>query len=115
MKNKIPFISKLISSIMITILLIWFLIITSNNKLIFIPFIVCSISSIGKNIFIILENSNYIKIFNKIYYIGFLLFWFDFLIYATYLNVINKQYTLIVLSIIFWIIGIKLIKKLFAK
>lgn len=110
MNNKIFFIKNIISSLVITILLIYFAIKSPSNKVIFMPFIICAIASLLKNISIVIEKTKYINLFNTIYVIGFLLFWFGFLIYATCISLINKEYSLIIFSIPFWLVGFHLIK-----
>ena len=103
--------SRLLYSIFITVLLLHFYIKTPNGKLVFIPFLICSISLLIKNIFLILNKDKYAVIFNKIFSIGFLLFWFGFLIFLCYTSVMNKAYSLLLFSIPFWIGGIYIMKK----
>lgn len=114
-KNKNIVISRLIYSIFITIILFYIFSKTSNGKIILIPFLICSLSLLLKNIFILNKKQNYVKYFEKIFVVSFLSFWFGFLIYACYIGLINKNYTMILFSIPFWICGIFLIKKNFFK
>ena len=102
---------RIIYSIIITIILIKIYLKTPNNKLILLPFLVCSISLLLKNIFILLNKDKYFKLFNKIYIIGFLIFWFGFLIVWCYTNIINEQYLEMLFSVLFWIAGIYIIRK----
>ena len=80
-------------SIIITLILVNIYIKTPNGKLILLPFLVCSIALLLKNIFLLINKDKYSKLFNKIYAIGFLMFWFGFLIVWCYTSVINKQYS----------------------
>lgn len=98
-------------SIMITLILVNIYIKTSNGKLILLPFIVCSIVLLMKNIFLLINKDKYSKIFNKIYAIGFLMFWFGFLMFWCYTSVISKQYSMLLFSIPFWIAGIYFFRK----
>ena len=68
MKNNSIFINRLISSIFILIFLIYIFINNLNNstKFIIIPFLFCSIFSIGKNICIIIMFMNHSNKINNI-------------------------------------------------
>lgn len=94
----------------ITILLIYFMMKTTSPKIIFVPFLICSISMAGKNIALLLNKEKYAALFSKLFVAGFLLFWFGFLIVAFYISVRDKNYKMIVFSLPFWLIGIILIK-----
>lgn len=102
---------KLIRSFLITLVLVILFFNTSNGKLILIPFIICSIALLLKDLFIIFNKEKYLKIFDKLYIIGFFIFWFGFLIYFDYLCFIDKNYQLLIFSIPFWLVGIFFIKK----
>ena len=103
--------SRLMYSIIITLILVNIYIKTPNGKLILLPFLVCSIALLLKNIFLLINKDKYSKLFNKIYAIGFLMFWFGFLIFWCYTSVINKQYSMLLFSIPFWIAGIYFFRK----
>lgn len=117
MKNKGPYIIKLISASIITIFLVNVFIKTPYfvNRIIMLPFLICSITETIKNILLIMNKTEIANIFSKIYIISFLLYWFGFLIYWSYICLIYKNYMLLVLSIPFWIIGIYVVKKSFFK
>ena len=107
-------IGRLISSIFITALLIYFMIKTTSPKIIFVPFLICSLSMTGKILGLILNREKIAFIFDKLFKAGFFLFWFGFLAVADYITVRDKNYSLTVFSIPFWLIGIYfLMKKLF--
>lgn len=112
MNNKSFFISKLIYSILIAVVLIYLCLKTPSNKIIFIPFLICSFAQILKYIFLILEKTKYIQVINKIFVVGFLLFWFGFLVYSIYYSLLKKEYSLLLFSIPFWLVGILILKKL---
>lgn len=102
---------RLISSIFITALLIYFMIKTTSPKIIFVPFLICSLSMAGKSLGIILNKEKIASLFDKLFKAGFFLFWFGFLAVADYITVRDKNYFLTVFSIPFWLIGIYFLKR----
>lgn len=111
MMKKVIYISRLIYSILFMLILISLYVKMPAGKIIFIPFLMCGTAVVLENIFLLLGGDNYVRIFNKIYVVGFMLFWFGFLIYFSYISIINKEYSLLLVSIPFWIIGIFILKK----
>lgn len=102
---------KLISSIFITALLIYFMIKTTSPKIIFVPFLICSISMAGKILSLILNKERLALLFDKLFKTGFFLFWFGFLAFACYVTVRDKNYLLTVFTVPFWLCGIYFLKK----
>lgn len=111
MKNKNVYIKNIVIATFTTILLIYFMIKTTSNKLIFVPFLICGFSMVGKNIALILEKKKYANIFSKIFIVGFLLFWFGFLCLWFYKSINDSHYQQLIFSIPFWLAGIYVIKK----
>ena len=111
MKIKSIFISRLIYSLFVTMLLIYLFIKTSDGKVIIFPFLICSFSLLGKNIFLVLGKKNIVKLFNKIFIYSFLLFCFGFLLFWSYINFVNKEYISLLFSLLFLVVGIGLGKK----
>lgn len=111
MENKNIYVRKLVSAVFITMFLIFLMMKTLNFKIIFLPFILCAISEIGKSVFVIIEKNKWVNIFDKLFVIGFLLFWFGFLIFVDYIALNEEQWLLLIFSLIFWIAGIYLGKK----
>lgn len=109
MKNRLST-RNLITSILVTVALLYFMAKSPSPKIIFIPFLVCSISMAGKSIARILDNKKLEFIFGKIFVLGFLLFFIGFLIFAGYISIRDKNYSMLVFSIPFWLVGILLIK-----
>lgn len=109
MKNGLST-KNLISSIVVTVLLLYFMAKSPSPKIIFIPFLICSISMAGKSIARILDKQKLERIFGKLYIGGFLLFLIGFLAVAGYISVRDKNYSMLVFSIPFWIVGVYLIK-----
>ena len=111
MKNKSIYIRKLVSSIIATILLIYFMIKTPSPKKIFVPFLICGISMIGKSISLMIEKKKYATIFDKSFIISFLLFWFGFIIMWCYTSFKQGNPIQTIFTIPFLIAGIYIIKK----
>lgn len=103
-------IRKLISSIMVTVALLSFMAKSLSPKIIFIPFLVCGVSMVGKSIAQILDKKKLEFIFGKTFVFGFLLFWIGFLLFAIYTSIKDRNYSLLVLLIPFVIAGIFLTK-----
>ena len=110
MKRSI-FVSKLVSAIFITILLTRSMIITPSPKIIFVPFLICSISMAMEQIGLILNKRKLAILFHKLFTIGFFLFWFGVLIVGAYVCLREKNYGLLLFTIPFWLIGIYIIKR----
>lgn len=98
--------SGLISSIFITIVLVYFMIKTPSPKIIFVPFLICSISMSVKNLALLLEKQKLGMLFNKAYAVGFLLFWFGFLVFAAYNCIRDEDYQMLLFTLPFWFVGI---------
>lgn len=101
---------KLITSIMVTVTLLYFMAKSPSPKIIFIPFLICGVSMVGKSIAQILDKKKLEFIFGKIFVFGFLLFFIGFLALAGYISIRDKNYSLLVFMIPFCIVGIFLIK-----
>lgn len=105
-------IRNLIYSMIITIILTYFYFSASNGNLFIIPFLICSISILLKNIFILFKKDNLLYIFNKIYLSGFLLFLILFFTYFYYLIIKESKYLLIIPTVPFIFIIINIIKRI---
>ncbi len=86
---------------------------TTSPKIIFVPFLICSIAMIGKSIGLILDKRKCATVFDKIFKGGFLLFWFGFLFVACYISIKEKSYSLTVFSLPFWLVGSYFLKNKF--
>lgn len=109
--KKGDFKSKLITAIFVTIILIYFMMKSTSSKLIFLPFLICSVAIIGKRVALLLGKNKIADILDKIFVIGFFLFWFGFLAVAAYICLRDKEYALLLYSGIFWIVGIVFAKR----
>lgn len=103
--------SRLIYYIIVSIILIDIYIKTPNGKLILFPFMICSFALTIKYMFMLFDKDKYVKIFNKIYSFRFLLFMFCFLIFWCYRCIVDKQYSMLVFLIPFWMAGDIIIKR----
>lgn len=101
---------NLISSIMVTVTLLYFMAKSPSPKIIFIPFLICGVSMVGRSIAQILDKKKLEFIFGKIFVCGFLIFSIGFLVFAGYVSIRDKNYSLLVLLIPFGIVGTLLIK-----
>ena len=104
---------RLISSVFSTIILFYFMIKTPSSKVIFIPFLICSIAMTGKYLALYLGKSRLAEKFSKLFTLGFLLFWFGFLIVMLFLCVRDANYGTLWFTLPFWLAGTYIIKKRF--
>lgn len=107
-------IRKMFISLVATIICIWAFF--QNNlfaKVIISPFIICSISMFGENIFLLFNKEKISNIFKYIFRVSFFVYVFGFLSYAFYYSIVNRSYTLIILIAIFLIFSIYFFKKSF--
>lgn len=93
---------KLITSLFATVLLLYFMIKSPSPKIIFIPFLICSLSMVGKSSARIMNKEKMEFIFGKIFTLGFLVFFIGFLIFAGYTSIRDKNYSLLIFSIPFF-------------
>lgn len=106
------FIKKIIGVIGLSIVCIIFIGIFFNlsgmtSKIIFSPFLVCALCTVGLGLSKILGNDKLKRIFQKIYIIIFLVYWFGFLVVWTFFAIKQEgNYIYALFSIPFWIIGI---------
>lgn len=107
------FTSGLISSIFITIVLLNIMFKTPSPKIIFVPFLICSITMAGKNLSLLLGKNKLGILFSKLYAVGFLLFWFGFLVFAAYNCIRDENYQMLLFTIPLWFVGIYFAKNRF--
>ena len=108
-------IKKLGVSLFVIALLLYFMMKTPslNSKIIFIPFIICAIAMVGKNVTLLCGKKDLAITFSKLFTIGFLLFWFGFLSVAVFVCIRDKNYNTLVFTLPFWIVGIFVVKRRF--
>lgn len=101
---------NLSSSLLVTVLLLYFMTKSPSPKIIFVPFLICSFSMVGKSIARILKKEKMEFVFGKLFVLGFLIFFIGFHVVAGYMSIRDKNYSLLIFSIPFWLVGIFLIK-----
>ncbi len=107
MKNNNP-LNKIAASGFVTILLLYFSV--KNFNIIFVPFLICSVSMLIAGVASHFQKDKLAFVFNKIFIVGFLLFWFGFLLFATFLCIRDKNYSMLLFTIPFWLAGIYVTK-----
>lgn len=111
--KKAIYVKRMLTSICATVILTYFMIKTPSPKIIFLPFLICSISMAVGNLFLLLEKEKWAEMCHKIYAIGFFLFIFGFLLVAAYVSIRDKNYGVLAFSIPFWIVAIWFFKRRF--
>lgn len=109
MKNI--YLGRIIKSLfsLITLLLI---VIKTNTKIIFIPFIICFIAYLLENICLYLNKRNKANLFHKLFIYGFLIYIVGFLIFACYYALSTRSYTLFIPITIFLIVTLLITNKI---
>ena len=105
---NIEFVRKTTISLMVSIFSCYILITTKDllTRIIVIPFLLFGISLFIKNICLIFKKNKIAKVFSKINVTLFFIYYFGFLIYWDYTAILNKDYVLVVFSLIAWAGGI---------
>ena len=114
---NIGYITKIIEVLIASIYLIYILIVAKNflTRIIVILFLMFGISLLIKNICLMLKKKKLAIIFSKINIIAFFIYYFGFLIYWDYLAIKNKEYILIIFSLLAWIGGIFVVYRKYLK
>lgn len=107
--------TQIVKNIFITMLLFYFYFNTSNGKVILLPFLICSVAVLLKNISLLFNKSKYVDLFNRVFTLSFLIFLFGALIFWCYTSIVNKQYNSLIFSIPFWLASIFIIRKFLFK
>ncbi|MBQ1187653.1 MAG: hypothetical protein IIX62_01060 [Peptococcaceae bacterium] len=103
--------ARLISAIFITLLLLYFMIITPSPKIIFMPFVICSIAMCVKYAALLLHMPHFARLCDRLFAAGFFIFWFGFLAVAGYISIRDNQLSMLLFSIPFWLAGFIFAKK----
>jgi len=114
MRNTL-IIRKLITAVAVLGLLVYFMCRTPSARIIFIPFLFCSIASIGKHLSLLFDKKRAALFFDRLFKGGFFLFWFGFLLAAGYIAVRDRHYGMLLYSVPFWLAGIFFLKRKFPK
>ena len=107
---------NLVTSLVVTVMLISIMMKTPSPKIIFVPFLLCSISMAGQSIALLIGKKGIANFFHKIYAAGFFLFWFGCIGLGTFICIRDKNYGMLLFLAVFLVVGILLMRrKLFNK
>ena len=104
MKRKTP-IGNLGASVCAIAVLLYLIARTTSPKIILLPFLICALAMAGKSIAQMIGKEKWAMVFHKLFVVGFLLFWFGFLMVAGFIAIRDKQYSLLFLIVPFSLIG----------
>ena len=115
--SKAQSITTLIAGIVFCFFLVVMLAKAADNttQIILIPFCIAGIGIFLQGLLplVMIDKVNAIKISKRVYMGGFLLYWFGFLMLWDYTSLRDGQISLFVFSLIFWLVGIYLVKRWF--
>lgn len=104
----VKYFRNIIVTLIPTIYLTHIMIVTKDfiTRIIVLFFLIFGISLFLKNIYFMLRKDKLARIFDKINVIIFFIYYFGFLIYWDYLAITNREYILIIFSLLAWTCGI---------
>ena len=107
---------NLVTSLVVTVMLISIMMKTPSPKIIFVPFLLCSISMAGQSIALLIGKKVIANFFHKIYAAGFFLFWFGCIGLGSFICIRDKNFGMLLFLGIFLVVGILMMRrKLFNK
>lgn len=71
------------------------------GKIIICPFLICAIAYLGENLFLLFNQEKIAGIFQYVFRFSFFVYAFGFLAFALYYSLVNGEYSLIPLVMIF--------------
>ena len=104
---------KLTKATIALVILVYFAIKTTSPKLVFVPFLICCIASIGKNLGLLLNKKELALFFDRVFKVVFFLSWFGFLAVACYVIIKDGNYGKLLFTVPFWLGGIFFAKRKF--
>ena len=102
---------KLTKAAIAFVILVYFVVRTTSPKIIFAPFLICCIASIGKNLGLLFNRTKIAWFFDRLFKVVFFLSWFAFLIVACYIAVRDGNYKVIFFTLPFWLGGLFFAKR----
>ncbi len=100
--EKVLLIRRMLVGLIALIILVWaFFKNQLVARIIISPFIICSITYILENLFLVLDKQKVAKIFQYIFRITLLIYTFGILIYTCYYSIAHKEYSLLIVVVIF--------------
>lgn len=110
--NSVVQSKRIVSSILVTAVLLYFMATTPSPRIIFVSFLICSLSMTVREVSLLLGKEKTAFVFHMMFAAGFLLFWLGFLVAAAYYALEKNSYGLLALSIPFWIIGVRVLRNI---
>lgn len=109
---NIGFLRKTITTLITSTFLTYVLVTTKDllTRVVVIPFLLFGISVFIRNICLMLKKYKVAKLFTKISVIVFFIYYFGFLVFFDYLAIINKEWTLVLFSLVAWFGGISAVR-----
>ena len=102
---------KLIKATIVLLILVYFGLRTTSQKIMFAPFLICCIASIGKNLGLLLNKKNIAILFDRLFKVIFFLSWFVFLIVACCILIRDNHCWKILYTVPFWLGGLFFAKR----
>ena len=106
---------KLMTAITVSALLVYFMCRTASPKIIFVPFLLCSMAGVGMYLGLLLNKKKFALLCDKIFKAGFFLFWFGFLFAAAGIAVRDNNCRILLYSVPFWLAGFFFLKRKVSK
>lgn len=111
--KRVFIVRKLIIALIALAILLYFVFKTTSPKIIFAPFLICSIASAGKNLSMLFNKLKIALFFDILFKITFFLSWFIFLAVVCYIAVRDANYKIIFFTLPFWLGGLFFVKRKF--
>ncbi len=102
---------NLVTSLAVTAMLISIMMKTPSPKVIFVPFLLCSVSMAVQSVALLIGKKRIANFFHKIYAVGFFLFWFGCVSLGTFICIRDKNYGMLLFLAIFLVVGIILVRR----
>lgn len=80
------------------------------TRIVLLPFLVCFVTNLLEVVFMLFGNDNAVKICRKIFFISLFTYIFGFFAVWIVINIINKEYILVLVSIPFILLCVKIVR-----
>lgn len=107
---KAMYLRNLTSSIIVTVMLLYFMANTTSPKIVFIPFLISGVAMAGKSIAQLLRKKRLAEFFSRLFVLGFALFFFGFLVAACYISIRDKNYRILFVLLPMGLVGLSMIR-----
>lgn len=102
---------RLANTVVALAVLLYFAVRTASPKILFAPFLICGIASMGENLALFFERTEMAMFFDRFFKIAFFLSWFGFLIAVCLFAVREENYKVIFFTLPFWLGGLFFMKR----